>query len=238
MVLPDYPPTTSPGNSRQTMSLAPQRRTKWDARREAARNVDRGPGDDLALRRNSRSSIAWRRKRANAAACAAADSSIARGRATGSAVRAGNTAVAMADEGAPFRHPIDWRNPEFYDGEALERETRRVFDICHGCRRCFSLCDSFPRLFDLIDESETGELDSVDSSGFKSVVDACTLCDMCFMTMCPLHPAARVGRRFSPSHAAPPRRRSPRWTTPYHGIQTACGRPTETAALPAPSRRS
>ena len=94
----------------------------------------------------------------------------------------------MADEGAPFRHPIDWRNPEFYDSEALETETRRVFDICHGCRRCFSLCDSFPRLFDLIDESETGELDSVESAGFKSVVDACTLCDMCFMTMCPYTP--------------------------------------------------
>ena len=94
----------------------------------------------------------------------------------------------MADEGAPFRHPIDWRNPDFYDSAALERETRRVFDICHSCRRCFNLCDSFPRLFDLIDESETGELDSVDSSGFGAVADACTLCDMCFMTMCPYTP--------------------------------------------------
>ena len=94
----------------------------------------------------------------------------------------------MADEGAPFRHPIDWRNPEFYDPAALDAETRRVFDICHTCRRCFSLCDSFPRLFDLVDDSETGELDSVDSAGFKSVADACTLCDMCFMTMCPYTP--------------------------------------------------
>jgi glycerol-3-phosphate dehydrogenase subunit C len=89
---------------------------------------------------------------------------------------------------APIRHPLDWRNPEFYDDAALDAELRRVFDICHGCRRCFNLCDSFPRLFDLIDESATGELDSVRSEDFKPVVDACTLCDMCFMTKCPYVP--------------------------------------------------
>jgi len=90
--------------------------------------------------------------------------------------------------GAPIRHPIDWRDPDFTDPEKLDAEMRRVFDICHGCRRCFNLCDSFPRLFDLIDESKTGELDSVASADFKPVVDACTLCDMCFMTKCPYVP--------------------------------------------------
>ena len=89
---------------------------------------------------------------------------------------------------APTRHPIAWQEPDFYDKEKLDVELRRVFDICHGCRRCFNLCDSFPQLFDLIDEAETGELDSVDSKDFKPVVDACTLCDMCFMTKCPYVP--------------------------------------------------
>ncbi len=89
---------------------------------------------------------------------------------------------------APIRHPLDWRDPAFTDPEKLDAELRRVFDICHGCRRCFNLCDSFPRLFDLIDESPSGELDTVDSAGFKAVVDACTLCDMCFMTKCPYVP--------------------------------------------------
>ncbi len=89
---------------------------------------------------------------------------------------------------APTRHPVPWREDDYYDREKLEAELRRVFDICHGCRRCFNLCDSFPRLFDLIDESETGELDSVDSRDFQKVVDACTLCDMCFMTKCPYVP--------------------------------------------------
>jgi glycerol-3-phosphate dehydrogenase subunit C len=89
---------------------------------------------------------------------------------------------------APTRHRIDWQNPDFYDEARLDAELRRVFDICHGCRRCFNLCDSFPRLFDLIDESPSGELDEVKSEGFKPVVDACTLCDMCFMTKCPYVP--------------------------------------------------
>jgi len=89
---------------------------------------------------------------------------------------------------APVRHPIDWNDPDFYDWDKLNAEVERVFDICHGCRRCFNLCDSFPRLFDLIDESETGELDSVDKADYKPVVDACTLCDMCFMVSCPYVP--------------------------------------------------
>ena len=89
---------------------------------------------------------------------------------------------------APVRHPIAWQDESFYDPAAIDAEMRRVFDVCHTCRRCFNLCDSFPRLFDLIDESKTGELDSVDSKDFQGVVDACTLCDMCFMTKCPYVP--------------------------------------------------
>ena len=89
---------------------------------------------------------------------------------------------------APTRHRIAWDDPDFYDEAKLDAELRRVFDICHGCRRCFNLCDSFPRLFDLVDASTTGELDAVDSKDFKPVVDACTLCDMCFMTKCPYVP--------------------------------------------------
>jgi len=89
---------------------------------------------------------------------------------------------------APTRHPLDWQNPDFYDEAKLDAEMRRIFDICHGCRRCFNLCDSFPRLFDLVDAATSGELDTVESASFKHVVDACTLCDMCYMTKCPYVP--------------------------------------------------
>jgi glycerol-3-phosphate dehydrogenase subunit C len=89
---------------------------------------------------------------------------------------------------APVRHPLNWREPSFYDRAALEQELHRVFDICHGCRRCFSLCQSFPTLFDAIDGSPTMELDGVDKSVYWKVVEHCYLCDMCYMTKCPYVP--------------------------------------------------
>jgi Fe-S oxidoreductase len=89
---------------------------------------------------------------------------------------------------APTRHALGWRETGFYDAGALQKELERVFDICHGCRRCFNLCNSFPTLFDLIDESKTGELDAVDKNDFGKVVDQCYLCDMCYMTKCPYVP--------------------------------------------------
>ncbi|HET8611104.1 MAG TPA: heterodisulfide reductase-related iron-sulfur binding cluster [Burkholderiales bacterium] len=89
---------------------------------------------------------------------------------------------------APKRLPIDWRNPDFYDEEKLFTELHRVYDICAGCRRCVNLCTAFPRLFDLIDESDSGELDDVDRSRYWEVVDRCYLCDLCFMTKCPYVP--------------------------------------------------
>jgi Fe-S oxidoreductase len=89
---------------------------------------------------------------------------------------------------APTRHPLAWRDPSFYDEAALDKELERVFDICHGCRRCFSLCNSFPTLFDAIDEAPSGELDTVDKKVYWDVVDHCYLCDMCYMTKCPYVP--------------------------------------------------
>ena len=88
----------------------------------------------------------------------------------------------------PKRVPIDWQSAEFYDEAALEKEMRRVFDICHGCRLCFNMCDSFPRLFDLVDAAGEKEMEGVATADFKKVVDACTLCDMCFMAKCPYVP--------------------------------------------------
>jgi glycerol-3-phosphate dehydrogenase subunit C len=89
---------------------------------------------------------------------------------------------------APTRHPLEWRTPGFYDSGALEQELERVFDICHGCRRCFSLCNAFPTLFDAVDATTQGEVAAVDKKVFWEVVDHCYLCDMCFMTKCPYVP--------------------------------------------------
>ncbi len=89
---------------------------------------------------------------------------------------------------APTRHPLDWKSPEFYSEESLFEELERVFDICHGCRRCVSLCQSFPTLFDLVDDSPTMEVDGVRKEDYWKVVDHCYLCDLCYMTKCPYVP--------------------------------------------------
>ena len=89
---------------------------------------------------------------------------------------------------APERQPLDWQSDSFYDKESLYGELERVYDICHGCRRCVSLCDSFPTLFDLVDESDTFEVDGVDKDDYMKVVDQCFLCDLCAETKCPYLP--------------------------------------------------
>ena len=89
---------------------------------------------------------------------------------------------------APTRHPLDWKNPDFYNEDKLNHELERVFDICHGCRRCVSLCTAFPTLFDLVDESSTMEVDGVAKADYWKVVDECYLCDLCYMTKCPYVP--------------------------------------------------
>ena len=89
---------------------------------------------------------------------------------------------------APTRHPLDWQNPDFYDPDSLNHELERVFDICHGCRRCVSLCKAFPTLFDLVDESDTMEVDGVAKTDYVKVVDHCYLCDLCYLTKCPYVP--------------------------------------------------
>ena len=89
---------------------------------------------------------------------------------------------------APIRHPIDWRNPDYYDEDSLNREQERIFGICHGCRRCVSLCNAFPTLFDLVDATQSGEMHDVAKADFRKVVDQCYLCDLCYMTKCPYVP--------------------------------------------------
>ncbi len=89
---------------------------------------------------------------------------------------------------APTRHPLNWKDPDFYNEDALYQELERVYDICHGCRRCVMLCKSFPTLFDLVDESSTMEVDGVAKQDYWKVIDHCYLCDLCYMTKCPYVP--------------------------------------------------
>jgi Fe-S oxidoreductase len=98
------------------------------------------------------------------------------------------TPICEGNLEAPTRHPLDWQNPDFYDEASLEKELERIFEICHGCRRCVSLCQAFPTLFDLVDAAESMEVDGVAKTDFWKVVDHCYLCDLCYMTKCPYVP--------------------------------------------------
>src|SRR5271166_104385 len=89
---------------------------------------------------------------------------------------------------APTRHPVEWKSAEFYDESALLKELERVFDICHGCRRCFSLCNAFPTLFDAVAASATGEVDGAANKVYWDVVEHFYLWDMGYMTKCPYAP--------------------------------------------------
>ncbi len=88
----------------------------------------------------------------------------------------------------PKRDPIEWQDPAYYDRQSLYAELERVYDICHGCRRCVSLCEAFPTLFDLVDESSTMEVDGVAKDDYSKVVDQCFMCDLCAETKCPYLP--------------------------------------------------
>jgi Fe-S oxidoreductase len=89
---------------------------------------------------------------------------------------------------APTRHPIDWKNPEYWEEPRIVAEMERIFDICHGCRRCVSLCNTFPKLFDYVDETAAGEVHEVPKEKYWKVVDQCYLCDLCYMVKCPYVP--------------------------------------------------
>ena len=84
----------------------------------------------------------------------------------------------------------DIRDPKFWDEADLDRELRRVFDVCHTCRMCFSYCPSFPALFDAVDRHEErgeGEVDALTKEEMQPVVDLCWQCKLCYVK-CPYTP--------------------------------------------------
>ena len=81
---------------------------------------------------------------------------------------------------------LDYRHPDYLDAEKLERELRRVGDICHQCRRCLPLCPSFPKLFELVDATDE-EIAGVSMQGFDAVNELCYHCKLCY-NHCPYTP--------------------------------------------------
>lgn len=93
-----------------------------------------------------------------------------------------------ADRGA-----LQWKHPDFADLHHCHEHMQTVFELCASCRQCLSLCNTFPSLFDLVDESESGEVSDIPKSEYLKLADQCHLCDQCFSSTCPYgspHPQA------------------------------------------------
>lgn len=89
----------------------------------------------------------------------------------------------------PPEHPsteMDYDHAAYGDAASLERELRRVAEVCHQCRRCLPLCPSFPKLFQLVDASDR-EVAGVTNDGFDAVNELCYHCKLCY-NHCPYTP--------------------------------------------------
>jgi Fe-S oxidoreductase len=88
----------------------------------------------------------------------------------------------------PEKPSTEWRydDPDYGDWAKLERELRRVGEVCHQCRRCLPLCPAFPRLFELIDASDH-EIAGVAMGGLEEVNELCYHCKLCY-NHCPYTP--------------------------------------------------
>ena len=80
---------------------------------------------------------------------------------------------------------------DFYEPSAVEREIRRVVDICHTCRRCYDLCPSFDVLFRALDRPEVdGEAHRLAQDDLTDFSDLCYECKLC-IPHCPYYPPHR-----------------------------------------------
>lgn len=84
---------------------------------------------------------------------------------------------------------FDPTDQSFWSQDALENELQRVFDICHGCRRCFNLCPSFDSLFKTID-AKGDEVANLSPEDYRQVVELCYECKLCY-NHCPYTPPHR-----------------------------------------------
>jgi Fe-S oxidoreductase len=79
----------------------------------------------------------------------------------------------------------------FFDPAAVDRELRRVSDICHTCRRCYNLCPSFDVLFRALDRPEVdGEAERLEARDLSEFSDLCYECKLC-IPHCPYYPPHR-----------------------------------------------
>src|SRR3990167_3484674 len=86
---------------------------------------------------------------------------------------------------------LDLGSREFWEPDKVDKELRRVYDICGGCRRCLPLCPSFKVMFDRLDvDAVDGDVEKLPPADVKEVVDICYQCKLCY-NHCPYTPPHR-----------------------------------------------
>lgn len=97
----------------------------------------------------------------------------------------------MKPETTPARAPaFDPTDARYQDARDLERELRRVFDICHNCRMCVNYCGSFPEMFARVDRDIARGAEGAERLGaedFEAVGELCWQCKLCYIK-CPYTP--------------------------------------------------
>lgn len=81
----------------------------------------------------------------------------------------------------------DPKHPVYFEEADVRDELTRVYDVCHGCRRCVELCTSFPTLFQMIAQHVDQDAGSLTPAEQDQVVDECFQCKLCHLN-CPYTP--------------------------------------------------
>jgi glycerol-3-phosphate dehydrogenase subunit C len=76
----------------------------------------------------------------------------------------------------------------YWDARDLEKEMRRVLEICHNCRMCVGYCGTFPDVFARVDRDienrcATGA-ELLDAEAFEAATELCWQCKLCYIK-CP-----------------------------------------------------
>ena len=75
----------------------------------------------------------------------------------------------------------DPKHSLYLDEADVRDELTRVYDLCHGCRRCFKFCTSFPTLFEMIDKHDDQDAGRMTPAEQDQVVDECFQCKLCYV---------------------------------------------------------
>jgi Fe-S oxidoreductase len=83
---------------------------------------------------------------------------------------------------------FNFKSNDFWSENKIDKELRRVIDICNGCRRCYNLCPSFSIMFtQLDDEKVDGDSEKLSTKDIDKIVDLCYECQLCY-NHCPYTP--------------------------------------------------